>query len=215
MSVKPHLELPAVAEAAEPPACLGRRLRLARERSDLSLRALARRIGVSASLISQIEHGRVTPSVATLYAMANELGLLLDELFRDNELPAQSREAPQTAATVQRQSDRKAIRLASGVRWERLTAQPDREVEFLYVVYEVGGASCAPDSMMRHGGKEYAYLISGRLGVSIGFDSFELAPGDSVSFDAQTPHRLWAIGDEPAIAVWAILNRHGDTRAPV
>ena len=200
----------AVAEAAEPPACLGRRLRLARERSSLSLRELARRIGVSASLISQIEHGRVTPSVATLYAMANELGLALDELFRDNELTPHQREAPQ--ATVQRQSDRKAIRLASGVRWERLTVQPDRDVEFLYVVYEVGGASCAPDSLMRHGGKEYAYLISGRLGVSIGFDSFELAAGDSISFDAQTPHRLWAIGDQPAIAVWAILNRHGDSR---
>jgi mannose-6-phosphate isomerase-like protein (cupin superfamily) len=55
-------------------------------------------------------------------------------------------------------------------------------------------------------------MISGRLGVRIGFDEFELGPGDSISFDAQSPHRLWTIGREPAVAVWVVLNRHGDSR---
>lgn len=66
--------------------------------------------------------------------------------------------------------------------------------------------------MMQHGGKEYAYLLSGRLGVKIGFEEFEIGPGDSISFDAQRPHRLFAIGDQPAVAVWAVLNRQGDRR---
>jgi transcriptional regulator with XRE-family HTH domain len=204
--------------AAESTAPLGQgfgaRLRLARERAEMSVRELARRIGVSASLVSQVENGRVMPSVATLYAIANELGLLVDDLFRDTE-PATDREAGLTAphpGPVQRSETRKSIRLAAGVRWERLTPLPDDEVEFVYVVYEVGGASCEPDSLIRHGGKEYAYLISGRLGVQIGFEEYELRPGDSVTFDAQTPHRLWAIGDEPAVAVWVILNRHSDRR---
>jgi hypothetical protein len=53
----------------------------------------------------------------------------------------------------------------------------------------------------------------GRLGVKIGFESFELGPGDAITFDARMPHRLWTIGDEPAAAVWVVLNRHGDTRS--
>ena len=114
---------------------------------------------------------------------------------------------------VQRRDRRKTIRLASGVRWERLTAAPDKEVEFLRVVYDVGGASCDKDALMRHGGREYAFMISGRLGVRIGFEEFELGPGDSVSFDAQTPHRLWTMGDEPAVAIWVVLNRRNDGRA--
>ena len=98
------------------------------------------------------------------------------------------------------------------MRWERLTPRPDPEVEFLYVVYEVGAESCDKDSLIRHGGKEYAYMISGRLGLKIGFEEFEMGPGDSITFDAQMPHRLWTVGRDPAEALWVVLNRHGDNR---
>ena len=193
---------------------LGSRLRLARKQAGESVRGLARRVGVSPSLVSQIELGRVQPSVGTLYSISNELGLSLDDLFRDGESAARGRGQATVAAAgpVQRHNDRKAIRLAAGVRWERLTAMPDEEVEFLNVVYDVGGASCAEDSLIRHGGREYAYIISGRLGFKIGFEEFELGPGDSISFDAQMPHRLWTIGRKPAVAIWVILNRQGDSR---
>ena len=196
---------------------LGARLRAARERSGMSVRGLARKVGVSPSLVSQIERGHVMPSVGTLYAITNELGLLLDHLFRDADRAPRIGDAGETAVAaqgpVQRRDTRKAIRLAAGVRWERLTASCDDEVEFLNVVYDVGGASCAEDSLIRHGGREYAYMISGRLGVKIGFEDYEIGPGDSISFDAQMPHRLWTIGDEPAVAIWVVLNRHSDSRA--
>ncbi len=202
---------------------LGSRLRLARDKSGESVRGLARRVGVSPSLISQIELGRVQPSVGTLYAISNELGISLDELFRDSEsaaaastrgsiVTAQAEAATPGAGPVLHSHERKAIRLSGGVRWERLTTVTDEEVEFLNVVYDVGGASCAEDSLIRHGGKEYAYMISGRLGFRIGFEEFEIGPGDSISFDAQMPHRLWTIGREPAVAIWVIVNRRGDSR---
>ena len=60
---------------------IGPRLRARRERVGLSLRELARRIGVSASLISQIERDKVNPSVSTLYALVRELGLSMGDLF--------------------------------------------------------------------------------------------------------------------------------------
>ena len=70
----------------------------------------------------------------------------------------------------------KVIRLASGVVWERLTTASDPDVDFLYVTYEVGGASSPEHEFQRHGGREWGYVIDGRLGVTIGFDEHELGP---------------------------------------
>ena len=60
---------------------VGSRVREERLRQKIGVRELARRVGVSASLISQVELGKASPSVGTLYAIVNELGLSLDELF--------------------------------------------------------------------------------------------------------------------------------------
>jgi transcriptional regulator with XRE-family HTH domain len=195
-------------------ADLGARLREARERQGFTLRGLARYLGLSPSLVSQIERGRVMPSVGTLYAITNQLDLVVDDLFRDAGAPRAERAAPSRDAQnpLQRPHDRKTIRLAEGVRWERLTPRPDPEVEFLYVIYEVGAESCDQESLIRHGGKEYAYIMNGRLGLRIGFEEFELGPGDSITFDAQMPHRLWTIGRKRAEAIWVVYNRHGDSR---
>lgn len=220
---RPRHEAPRAERRLHPPAShersiagLGAKLRSSRERRGISVRELARRVNVSPSLVSQIEHGTVMPSVATLYAIVNELALGLDELFQSKPPPVTDGRADSRAdvreGPVCRGDNRQAIRLAGGVRWELLTPAPDPELEFLYVVYEPGAQSCPKDSLVRHGGMEYAYLISGRLGVRIGFNEYELRAGDSISFDAQSPHRLWAIGRSPAVAIWAVLNRHGDER---
>ena len=202
-------------------AGLGARLRVAREKKGMTVRGLARYVGVSPSLVSQIERSRVMPSMGTLYAIANELGLVVDDLFKGATPGAtKGRErAPEKESSfvdiqnpVLKSDQRKKISLADGVRWERLTPVSDKDLEFLIVVYNVGAESCPKDALIRHGGKEYAYLISGRLGIKISFEDFELGPGDSISFDAQMPHRLWTIGREPAVAVWVVLNRHGDHR---
>lgn len=197
-------------------ARLGAKLKAARERNGISVRGFARSVDVSPSLVSQIENGLVMPSVGTLHAMVSELGIGLDELFPGKPKPSanghQEPPAAERPGPVRRRSNREVIRLADGVRWELLTPSPDPELEFLYVVYEAGAESCEEDMLVRHGGMEYAYLLSGRLGVRIGFNRYELGAGDSISFDAQSPHRLWTIGAKPAVAVWAILNRSGDRR---
>lgn len=202
---------------------LGPIIREKREQKGVSLRELARRINVSPSLISQVERGLAMPSVGTLFAIANDLGLVIDDVFNEKQPGQESPDrAPSDAARgieqsrgpVQRKHNRRKIRLRTGVHWERLTPTPDDELDFLYVTYEVGGASCEEGALIRHGGKEYGCVLSGRLGVQIGFEEYELGPGDSLSFSAETPHRLWAIGDEPVVAIFAILRRHGDQRSP-
>ena len=99
------------------------------------------------------------------------------------------------------------IRLGSGVVWERLTTESIRNVDFLFVTYEVGGASSPEDAFQRHSGQEWGYVLSGTLRVTIGFEEFVLGPGDAITFDSGTPHRLANAGDEPVRAVWYVLGR--------
>jgi transcriptional regulator with XRE-family HTH domain len=187
---------------------VGHRLRAERERQRISLRELARRVGVSPSLVSQIELDRVNPSVSTLYALVTELGMTMSDVFADTG----SREHVARGGLVERPDERKVVNLASGVRWERLTPDSDPDVEFLYVVYPVGAESCPEDGLMTHGGKEYGYVSSGTLGVQVGFERYELGPGGSIAFDSSAPHRLWAVGDEPVHAIWVVIGRAADSR---
>jgi transcriptional regulator with XRE-family HTH domain len=196
---------------------VGSRLRTERERRGISLRELARRVGVSPSLVSQIELDRVNPSVSTLYALVTELGMTMSDVFGDGA-QAVPRVLPgwrDAEGLVASPDTRRVINLASGVRWERLTPHSDPDVEFLYVVYPVGAESCPEDALVTHGGREYGYVSSGRLGVRVGFDEYELGPGASIAFDSSSPHRLWAIGDEPVHAVWVVIGRLADPRADV
>jgi transcriptional regulator with XRE-family HTH domain len=193
---------------------IGERLREARRSQGLTARDVAKRVGVSPSLISQIERDKVNPSVSTLWGLVTVLGLTMSELFSEVESPQHAPSAspgpppgPLTALGT-----RAVVNLASGVRWERLTAETDSLVEFLFVVYPAGASSCDEDSLVRHGGKEYGYIIRGRLGVRIGFDEYELEPGMALSFDSSSPHRLWAIGDEDAEAIWVVVGRQSDLR---
>ena len=207
---------------------IGDRLRTARTARGLSLRSLAEQLGVSPSLISQVERGLAKPSVNTLYAMARVLDISLDELlFVDarpaagaSTIPLDRLRTPRAnpfapAAPVQTAVDRKSIRLASGVVWERLTSESIPNVDFLYVTYEVGGASSPEHEFQRHGGNEWGYVLSGRLGVTIGFDDHVLEPGDAVALDSTVPHRLFNAGGEPVHAIWFVLGRRSvDAGAP-
>ncbi|HEY1368551.1 MAG TPA: helix-turn-helix domain-containing protein [Gaiellaceae bacterium] len=202
-------------------AAVGQRIRAHREQAGISLRELARRLGLSPSAISQIETARSRPSVSTLYAIVSELGMSLDELFSGGELDARiavvkpvvpGRGRPTTEVLdgverVQRAGERKGLDLESGVRWERLTAQADPAVDFLHLVYDVGGSSSSGDALITHSGREYGLVLSGSLEVTVGFDTYELGPGDSISFDSSEPHRLRNVADEPMHAVWFVAGR--------
>jgi transcriptional regulator with XRE-family HTH domain len=206
---------------------LGHRLRVAREEKSIGLRELARRLGVSASLISQIETGKTEPSINTLFAIVSELELPVNEIVfqsshaspppsppaqngqvsRPAEEPPRADDPDAAASPVQRGTSRRSISLESGVSWERLTAQPDHTVDFLLLRYPPGSESTPPHSLMRHNGTEYGYVLKGRLQVAISFDMYEIGPGDSIAFDCTQPHRFATVGDETVEAVWFVVGR--------
>ena len=195
---------------------IGTRLREERDRVRISQRELARRIGLSASMISQIESGQSKPSVSTLYAIVSELGVSVDDIFHgsnggtsiDGAGGSGSGSVSDHGAMV-RLEDRHVIDLDSGVRWERLTSHEHEDVDFLHVIYDVGGSSASDDKMMRHPGREYGIVLEGQLGVQLGFEEYALEPGDSIAFDSTQPHRLWNRGDVPVSGIWFVVGRDG------
>src|SRR4051812_4784404 len=105
------------------PSQIGERLREARQSQGLTARDVARRVGVSPSLISQIERDKVNPSVSTLWALVTVLGLTMSDLFSEVPSPhsapsATAADAP--AGPLTALGTRAVVNLASGIRWERL-----------------------------------------------------------------------------------------------
>ena len=192
---------------------LGRRLRAIRLRLGIGVRELARRLDLAPSSISQIETGKIGPSVKTLYALASEFGVTVDEvLFDQPGRGARRRRAPRPSRAwpCSGRQDRPAITLNSGVTWQRLMFWGDEDVEFMEAIYEPGGASSPDDAFVRHSGHEFGHVLSGTLRVVVGFDEFVLEAGDSITFPSSTPHRLSNDGSETVRAIWVVRGRRGD-----
>jgi transcriptional regulator with XRE-family HTH domain len=201
---------------------IGERIRAERERRGVSLRSLARTVGLSPSLISQIETGKCRPSVSTLYAITTALGVSVEDVFE--EQPADGKAETQTAAEITQAlaeasrlprtddtapvvhpGEREVLELDSGVTWERLGHVPGSHVDFLRVTHAPGGTSSPAGRLMRHGGTEYGYLVEGELTVTLGFRSYRLRPGDSISFASSTPHTYRNEGTVPAVGIWFVV----------
>jgi transcriptional regulator with XRE-family HTH domain/mannose-6-phosphate isomerase-like protein (cupin superfamily) len=212
---------------------LGARLRAQRLAAHMSLRQLARTLGVSASFVSQIENDKSQPSVATLYQICQVIDLSVDELFvaatagddggsastekvrRDELNLASSSSVPSVVSTtivhstdgrlpVVSPSERPVLVLDSGVTWEKMSPASEPGVDFMYVRYDVGGSSGPHGLVTRHKGMEYGYIIKGTLEVTLGFETYIVGPQQSISFDSSTPHRLMNKGQEPVEAVWFV-----------
>lgn len=188
---------------------IGERLRHARLRQGLSLRGLAKSLGVSPSLISQVETGKTQPSVSTLYAIVSQLGVSLDELLGVG--PVVPRGDAAQPGPVQRSADNPVLEMENGVRWERL-AVGDGSNDALLVTYEPGASSSVEGRLMRHSGVEYAYILEGELTLQLDFDTFVLGPGDSLHFDSVRPHLYSNRGTAPARGIWFIVGRREQHR---
>ncbi|HEY7420039.1 MAG TPA: cupin domain-containing protein [Ktedonobacteraceae bacterium] len=199
------------------PFSVGNRLRALRQERGLSLRDVAKGADVSASLLSQIESGKVNPSVASLLKIASALQLPINVFFSQSETehiqsnvpgPRRARRRktalPVTPDPTVRPEIRHVINLAGGVRWERLTATAEAGIEFLEVVFDEEASSGT--DMLFHAGREFGYVLEGEAQLELGFEQYVLHPGDSVAFDATLPHRLTNRGQAPMRILWIRFN---------
>ena len=170
---------------------LGARVRALREAMDLSLRDLAERSGVSAPMLSQVERGETSPTLAVAGRIAAGLELTLSQLLRLDE-------EPHLVITRRGQGRR---RRRGGHRLEELTPPlPGQRAEVSLHRLEPGAATGGPGDPPIHepGSRETVYLQSGSAVLVIDGADHELNGGDSVTFDADLPHHFENRGDRPA-----------------
>ncbi len=202
-------------------ADIGGRLRAARLERGLSLRSVAQELGVSASLISQVETGKTQPSVSTLYAMVNHLGVSMDELMSVAPKTSPAPGAPPLIVghggvvqpAVQRAGENPVLEMENGVRWERLAVGEGGPADALLVSYEPGATSSVEDRLMRHSGVEYALILEGEITLQLDFDIHVLGPGDSLQFDSVRPHQYSNRGTTVARGVWFVVGRRQHNQA--
>lgn len=172
---------------------IGSRVKALREASGLSLRDLAERSGVSAPMLSQVERGETSPTLALAARIAAGLELRLSQLLRLDESGAVS--------VVRRAERRGGGSARSGHRYEILTPPlPGLRAELSRHALAPGASTGGPGDPPMHepGARETAVVESGAVVLVCDGQRHELATGDTVTFDADLPHRFENPGDEPA-----------------
>ena len=169
--------------AASQPVQVGPRVRALREARALSLRDLAARSGVSAPMLSQVERGETSPTLAVAAKIAAGLGLSLSGLLRLDEAPS---------VAVVRAKDRRAVR-RDGHRFEQLTPDlPGERASVSHHTLKPGARTGVAGDPPIHapGSRETAVVQSGMLRLVLGDQHHDLAPGDAITFDADLPHHF-------------------------
>lgn len=188
----------------DPSPTVGPRIRALREAMGLSLRDLAERSGVSAPMLSQVERGETSPTLASATKIAAGLELTLSQLLRLDE---------GQHVAVSRASGRRRNR-HGGHRFEELTPPlPGQRADVSLHTLEPGATTGGRGDPPMHepGSRETAVVLAGALALVVDGTRYELGAGDSVTFDADLPHHFENEGEEPTrfIAVIAAGLRRG------
>ena len=163
---------------------VGSRIRALREAMGFSLRDLAERSGVSAPMLSQVERGETSPTLAVAHKIASGLELSLSQLLRLDE---------SGSVTVVRADARMHGGGTSGHSYEVVTpGLPGQRAEVSLHALKPGAATGGPDDPPMHepGARETAVVTGGRLRLVCDGTTYDLAEGDSVTFDADLPHHF-------------------------
>ena len=179
------------------------RLRQLREGKEMSMRALARSSGLSANALSMIERGRVSPSVSTLYKLADALGVSITRFFGE--------EPTRQDVVLVRASERTRVPFVRGL-WEGLGGEKfSGRVEPFVLTLEAGGSS--GNSEMVHSGHEFVFCLRGHLEYLLEKELLELGAGDTLLFAAHLKHR-WRNPGPTVVNALVVLSGFSEARAP-
>jgi transcriptional regulator with XRE-family HTH domain len=183
----------AVADQLDHQIHIGPRVRALREAMDLSLRDLAERSGVSAPMLSQVERGETSPTLAVASRIARGLELKLSQLLRLDE---------QGSVSIVRSAERRRGGGAPGHTFEILTPPlPGQRAELSRHVMAPGAATGGEGDPPMHepGSREIAIVETGTVTLHIDGAAHDLRQGDTVTFDADLAHRFENPGPGEAV----------------
>jgi transcriptional regulator with XRE-family HTH domain len=177
---------------------MGTKIKNLRKAKGLSLQEVSKRLGLSSSLLSQIENDKVTPSIATLFKIANFLGKKTS-FFLDDDVENKDIDSP----IVKRKKRTILASKNSKIHYELLNPKlKDASVEFLEVILE---KDCETGIYVhKGGGEEYGIVLEGKLEVILDGKKFAMVPGDSVAFECSRPHGFRNLYNGKTRVIWAI-----------
>jgi len=176
-----------------PEARIGGRLRAARQARGLTLEQVAAGAELTKGFLSRLERDEVSPSVASLVAVAGVLGIGMGELFD-----------PPTTQLVRAGTGPPIAFGGQRVHETLLTPGTQRELQVIHSRLDPGGTGGA-DLYTLRSTVEFVYVVAGRLDVVLAEETVSLAPGDALTFPGRTPH-TWRNGsdEEPAEVLWVL-----------
>jgi transcriptional regulator with XRE-family HTH domain len=216
---------------------IGEKLRVARKERHMSLRELADKAEMSASMLSQIETGKAFPSVRSLYNIAAMLDVPVDYFFpeQDGNLTISNgsngnSKVELTASEMRNAKLQEPAETVTEFVAETQFSSPVMQANARPRIELNGGVSwsrltafaeegaefleityepgaSSGAKMSHHEGREFGLILEGELVVELGFESYTLHRGDSIIFESSTPHRLINNGIHPMRAVWVVLSR--------
>jgi mannose-6-phosphate isomerase-like protein (cupin superfamily) len=184
------------------PQVIGEQVRRLRLERGLSVRGFAAQTGFSPSFISQLENGQVTPSLGSLQKIAETLKVTLGEFFSatageaEDDLIVHATERRRLDSTW---TDAHLEALGSMTRSRRL--------EPVLAVFGPGGKS--GKHVHSHSREEFAFVLKGRVTLTLGDEESELRAGDAVTLPARAPHR-WENRGKETVEVLMVSSRVQD-----
>ena len=169
---------------------LGNRIRAIRRQHDLSVTDLASAAGISNGMLSKIENGGISPSLATLQAISGVLQVPLSSLFASFEERQDCSYVPAgQGLTIERRGTKvgHVYQLLGHVLRGAVAVEP-----YLITLRE----NAAAHTGFHHAGVEFIFMLQGSLDYRHGSEVYHLSPGDSLLFDSSALHGPEALPDE-------------------
>jgi transcriptional regulator with XRE-family HTH domain/uncharacterized cupin superfamily protein len=216
---------------------IGNKLRAIRKDREMSLRELADKAEMSASMLSQIETGKAFPSVRSIYSIAAALGVSVDYFFPDQGIASASQDQviadPRGEMTASEMREARVNRSPQADRADSATpaalspvvhrdARPMIELKggvswsrltalaesgAEFLEISYGPGASSGANMSHHEGREFGVVLEGELVIELGFEAYTLCAGDSIIFESTTPHRLANQSSGPMRAIWVVLSK--------
>jgi len=173
---------------------IGQKIKLLRESKKMTLRELAKSSGVTPGLISQIEHGKVSPSLSTLKRILDALGETIISLVEQDV-------GEQALRGVVRKENRRKVVVSPGLTYELLSSK--NKAYSMFISYLEPGSQSGK-TFYAHEGLESGIIIKGSIEIMLGNKKVVLKEGDSITYPSTIPHRWRNPGIETVVGIWVV-----------
>jgi len=179
---------------------LGQRIRELRSKAGMTLQELSKMTKTSIGTLSQLERGLVSPSVRTIYTVADALDVMPAWLIDPTQISSKGMES----RYIVRAAQRSRLLDIDGIRKDVASPAASERLRGFFMVIQAGSSSGAKS--YTHKGEEIGFLLSGELQLHIDGETFSLNEGDCFAFSSSIPHRFANVGAQPASVFWVNAN---------